>query len=127
MSGYDSNLASKVVPGDIFVAGTNFGCGSSREHAPVSIKALGVKCVIAKSFARIFYRNAINIGLPVLQCSNAVEDIAETNEVEVDFAAGKIINNTKRKEYRFAPFPVSIQKIIEAGGVVNAIKKVTHP
>lgn len=123
MYGYDTNLAAKVVPGDIFIAGTNFGCGSSREHAPVSIKALGVKCIIAKSFARIFYRNAINVGLPVLQCSYAVEDIEANNEVDVDFAAGKIINKTKQKEYNFAPFPASIQRTIEAGGVINSLKK----
>lgn len=123
MSGYDSTLAVKIAPGNIFVAGANFGCGSSREHAPVAIKSLGVKCIIAKSFARIFYRNAINIGLPVLQCPQAVDEITENDELEIDFAAGKIINKTHRKEYGFTPFPASIQKIIEAGGVINALNR----
>ena len=116
MYGFDANLASKVAPGDIFVAGNNFGCGSSREHAPLSIKALGVQCVIAKSFARIFYRNAINLGLPVIQCPQAVENITGKDEVTFLLQQGKIINKTKNEEYDFAQFQSQFKKYLKPAG-----------
>ena len=116
-------LAGQIQKGDIIVAGKNFGCGSSREQAPEIIKALGIQCVIAKSFARIFYRNAINIGLPILECAEASEDIDEGNEVEVDFDTGVITNKTKNKTYQAVAFPEFMQGIINAGGLVEYIKK----
>ena len=119
----DSDFASAVKPGDFVVADDNFGCGSSREQAPSVLKALGVKAVIAKSFARIFYRNAINIGLPILECAEASEDIDEGNEVEVDFDTGVITNKTKNKTYQAVAFPEFMQGIINAGGLVEYIKK----
>ena len=103
------------------VAGDNFGCGSSREHAPIAIKAAGIDCVIANTFARIFYRNAINIGLPIMECPEASEKIEAGDEVEVDFDSGVIRNLTKGQEYKAHPFPESIQKIIKAGGLLNSI------
>lgn len=123
MDGYEVGFSTKIKSGDVFVAGSNYGCGSSREHAPISIKAAGVSCVIAKSFARIFYRNAINIGLPVLESSEAVEQIDAGDKIGVDFAAGKIINYSKQEEYLFVPFPPSILSIINCGGLVNYVKQ----
>ena len=105
MEDIDKEFVNKVKDGDIMVGGANFGCGSSREHAPIAIKASGISCVIAKDFARIFYRNAINIGLPILECAEASEDIDEGNEVEVDFDTGVITNKTKNKTYQAVAFP----------------------
>lgn len=113
---------SKVKEGDIMVAGKNFGCGSSREHAPIAIKGCGVSIVIAKSFARIFYRNALNIGLYILECPAAVDGIDEGDEVSVDVDTGVITNITKNTTYKAQPFPKFIQNIIECGGLINAIK-----
>ena len=105
MEDIDKEFVNKVKDGDIMVGGANFGCGSSREHAPIAIKASGISCVIAKDFARIFYRNAINIGLPILECAEASKDIDEGNEVEVDFDTGVITNKTKNKTYQAVAFP----------------------
>jgi 3-isopropylmalate/(R)-2-methylmalate dehydratase small subunit len=112
------DFIKKVRPGDIIVAGDNFGCGSSREHAPLAIKTAGVSCVIAKTFARIFYRNSINIGLPILQCPEAVDGISAGDEVEVDTASGKITNLSTGKSYQAMPFPEFMQNLISAGGLV---------
>lgn len=112
----------KVKEGDIMVAGKNFGCGSSREHAPIAIKGCGVSIVIAKSFARIFYRNALNIGLYILECPAAVDGIDEGDEVSVDVDTGVITNITQNTTYKAQPFPKFIQNIIECGGLINAIK-----
>ena len=122
MYGLDPGFSSKVAEGDVIVAGHNFGCGSSREHAPISIRALGIRCVIAKSFARIFYRNAINIGLIVLISEEAAEDISSDDEVSVSMAEGVIKNETSGKVYTFSPFPDEIMDIISAGGVINKIR-----
>lgn len=122
MEDIDAQFAGTVEPGDIVVAGANFGCGSSREHAPLALKACGVKCVIAASFARIFYRNAINIGLAILECDEAAKDIRSGDEVKVDFDTGKIENLTTGKTYQAEPFPPFIQNIIEKGGLLNSIK-----
>ena len=113
----------KVKQGDIMVAGKNFGCGSSREHAPIAIKGCGVSIVIAKSFARIFYRNALNIGLYILECPEAVDGIDEGDEVSVDVDTGVITNITKNTTFKAQPFPKFIQNIIECGGLINAIKE----
>ena len=121
MEDIDKDFINKVQQGDIMVAGDNFGCGSSREHAPIAIKAAGIDCVIANTFARIFYRNAINIGLPIMECPEASERIEAGDEVEVDFDSGVIKNLTKGEEYKAHPFPESIQKIIKAGGLLNSI------
>lgn len=123
MEDLDQEFVNQVQPGDIMVAGKNFGCGSSREHAPIAIKASGIQCVIAPTFARIFYRNAFNTGLPILECQEAAEDISTGDEVTVDFATGKIINVTKGVEYQAEPFPPFIQKIIASGGLVNYVKE----
>jgi 3-isopropylmalate/(R)-2-methylmalate dehydratase small subunit len=123
MEDIDTEFVNKVQKGDIMVGGANFGCGSSREHAPIAIKASGISCVIAKDFARIFYRNSINIGLPILECAEASEDIDEGNEVEVDFDTGIITNKTKNKTYQSVAFPEFMQGIINAGGLVESIKK----
>ncbi|MGI6152498.1 MAG: 3-isopropylmalate dehydratase small subunit [Christensenellaceae bacterium] len=123
MEDIDSTFIERVQPGDIIVAEKNFGCGSSREHAPIAIKAAGISCVIAKSFARIFYRNAINIGLPILECEDAANELRQGDEVEVDFDSGLIKNLTRGKEYRAEPFPPFIQDIISAGGLIESIKK----
>lgn len=123
MEDLDKDFVKKVNKGDIMVAGKNFGCGSSREHAPIAIKASGISCVIAETFARIFYRNAINIGLPILECPEAAEDIADGDAVEVDFASGLIRNLTKGKEYKGAAFPEFMQEIIAADGLIEYIKK----
>ncbi|MFI3177459.1 MAG: 3-isopropylmalate dehydratase small subunit [Eubacteriales bacterium] len=121
MEDIDATFVSRVKAGDVIVATKNFGCGSSREHAPIAIKASGISCVIADTFARIFYRNAINIGLPIVECSEAANDIEEGNEVEVDFDTGIITNVTKNKTYQGQPFPEFMQKIIKAEGLVNYI------
>ena len=121
MEDIDKDFINKVQQGDIMVAGDNFGCGSSREHAPIAIKAAGIDCVIANTFARIFYRNTINIGLPIMECPEASEKIEAGDEVEVDFDSGIIKNLTKGEEYKAHPFPESIQKIIKAGGLLNSI------
>lgn len=122
MEDIDTEFVNKVKPGDIMVGGANFGCGSSREHAPIAIKASGVACVIAKDFARIFYRNAINIGLPILECKEASEDISEGDNVSIDFDTGIITNNTKSKTYKAVAFPDFMQDIINAGGLIARIK-----
>ena len=123
MEDIDKEFVNKVKDGDIMVGGANFGCGSSREHAPIAIKASGISCVIAKDFARIFYRNAINIGLPILECAEASKDIDEGNEVEVDFDTGVITNKTKNKTYQAVAFPEFMQKIIKAEGLINYINQ----
>jgi 3-isopropylmalate/(R)-2-methylmalate dehydratase small subunit len=121
MEDIDAEFVQKVQKGDIIVANKNFGCGSSREHAPIAIKAAGVSCVIAETFARIFYRNAINIGLPIIECPEAVLGIKEGDEVEVDFDSGIITNRTTGASYQGQPFPEFMQKIIDCGGLVNYI------
>lgn len=118
------NFSKKVSKGDIIVAGKNFGCGSSREHAPLAIKSTGISCVIAKSFARIFYRNAINIGLPILECDGGIEEIASGDELEINTDEGIITNLTTGKVYTAKPFPEFIKEIINAGGLLNYAKKV---
>ena len=119
----DDQFVNKVKTNDIMVAGFNFGCGSSREHAPIAIKSSGISCVIAKSFARIFYRNASNIGLAMLECEDASEKIELGDEVEVDFDSGVITNITKNETYQGEPFPEFIQNIIRKNGLMNAIKE----
>ena len=114
--------AKNVRPGDIVIGGQNFGCGSSREHAPLAIKGSKAKCIIAPSFARIFFRNAINIGLPILECPDAVADIEEGNEVEVDLKSGKINNITKGRMYQARPLPDFVLRIADAGGIVSFLK-----
>jgi 3-isopropylmalate/(R)-2-methylmalate dehydratase small subunit len=121
MAGLKDGYASTIQQGDVFVAGRNFGCGSSREHAPISIKAAGVKCVIAKSFARIFFRNAINVGLPVLESVEAVKSIREGDMISVDFKKGVIINYTEKESYSFMAFSENLIEIISAGGLVNFV------
>lgn len=123
MEDIDTEFVKNVKQGDVMVAGWNFGCGSSREHAPLVIKTCGVGCVIAKSFARIFYRNAINIGLPILECEAAAEEIAANDEVEVDFDTGIITDITTGKSYRAQPFPSFIQNIIKSGGLLKSLKE----
>lgn len=122
MEDIDKDFVNKVNNGDIMVGGRNFGCGSSREHAPIAIKASGISCVIAQDFARIFFRNSINIGLPILECREASEDIENGNEVHVDFDTGVITNVTKNKTYQAAAFPPFMQEIINAGGLIEKIK-----
>ena len=117
----DPTFASTVEKGDIIVAGQNFGCGSSREHAPLCLKTAGVKCVIAKSFARIFYRSSINIGFPIMECEEAADKIEKGDEVEVDFSTGVITNKTKNETYQSQPFPEFLQKMIDADGLVNYV------
>lgn len=119
----DTEFIKKVNPGDIIVAGDNFGCGSSREHAPVAIKSAKISCVIANSFARIFYRNSINIGLPILECPDAVSGISRGDELEVDLGAGIIKNLTTGKIYQAANFPPFMQALIAAGGLMNYVKQ----
>ncbi len=121
MEDIDKEFVHKVSKGDIIVADKNFGCGSSREHAPIAIKAAGVSCVIAETFARIFYRNAINIGLPIIECPEAAKGIEEGDQVEVDFDSGKIYNRTKNTEFQGQPFPEFMQKIISSGGLIKYI------
>ena len=122
MEDIDKDFVKKVKEGDLIVADRNFGCGSSREHAPIAIKASGVSCVIASTFARIFYRNAINIGLPILECEAAVKGIEAGDEVEVDFDTGIIRNLTKGTTFKAQPFPDFMKRIMAANGLVNYIK-----
>ena len=122
MEDIDADFTKKVKDGDIMVGGWNFGCGSSREHAPLAIKTAGISCVIAKTFARIFYRNAINIGLPILECEAASNGIEAGDEVEVNFDTGVITNVTKGETYQAEPFPEFIQEIIRKGGLMASIK-----
>ena len=122
MEDIDADFSKNVKAGDIMVAEANFGCGSSREHAPIAIKASGISCVIASTFARIFYRNAINIGLAILECDEAAKDIKDGDEVEVDFDSGVISNITTGKTYQAQPFTPFIQNIIKNGGLMNSIK-----
>ena len=122
MEDIDKDFVNKVKPGDIMVAEANFGCGSSREHAPIAIKASGISCVIASTFARIFYRNAINIGLPILECDEAAKEIKEGDEVEVDFNSGVITDVTTGKSYKAQPFPPFIQNIIKKGGLLASLR-----
>jgi 3-isopropylmalate/(R)-2-methylmalate dehydratase small subunit len=122
MEDIDAEFAKTVESGDIMIAGNNFGCGSSREHAPISIKACGVTCVIAKSFARIFYRNAINIGFPIMECPEAVDGISQGDKITVNFKTGVIENETTGKSYQAAPFPEFVNGIIESGGLLNSLK-----
>ncbi|OUQ51169.1 3-isopropylmalate dehydratase small subunit [Lachnoclostridium sp. An118] len=119
MADIDPEFVNKVQPGDLIVANKNFGCGSSREHAPLCLKTAGVSCVIAETFARIFYRNAINIGLPIIECPEAARNIEDGDQVEVDFDSGMIYNRTKGIQFQGQPFPEFMQKIIAAGGLVN--------
>lgn len=123
MEDIDKDFAEKIKAGDIMVGGANFGCGSSREHAPIAIKESGISCVIAKSFARIFFRNSINIGLPILECPEAAENIANGDDVEIDFDSGTITDKTTGKSYQAAAFPEFMQKIINAGGLLAYIRK----
>ena len=123
MEDIDTGFVDQVRPGDILVAGWNFGCGSSREHAPLVIKTCGVGCVIAKSFARIFYRNAINIGLPILECEAAAEEIQAGDRVDIDFDTGVITDRTTGKTYQAEPFPEFIQNIIRRGGLLASLKE----
>lgn len=119
----DPEFAGKVQPGDIIVARKNFGCGSSREHAPLCLKTAGVSCVIADTFARIFYRNAINIGLPIIECPEAAEAIQAGDEVEIDFDTGIITDKTQNRQFKGQAFPPFMQKIIAAGGLINYINE----
>ena len=123
MEDMDTSFVSRVRPGDIMVGGWNFGCGSSREHAPLAIKTCGTGCVIAKSFARIFYRNAINIGLPILECEQAAEEIQPGDRVDVNVDTGIISDETTGKQYQAEPFPEFIQNIIRAGGLLTSLKE----
>ena len=119
----DPTFVERVQPGDIMVAGKNFGCGSSREHAPLCLKTAGVSCVIAESFARIFYRNSINIGFAILECEQAAKEIEEGDEVEIDFDTGTIVDHTKGTQYQAQPFPPFLQKMIEVNGLVNYVNE----
>ena len=123
MEDIDAGFVKNVKPGDIITAGKNFGCGSSREHAPIAIKASGISCVIAETFARIFFRNAINIGLPILECAEASAKIQAGDQLEVDFQTGHIVNKTKGETYQAEPFPPFMQEIIAAGGLIERTRK----
>jgi 3-isopropylmalate/(R)-2-methylmalate dehydratase small subunit len=123
MEDIDASFVSKVQKNDLIVAGANFGCGSSREHAPIAIRACGVSCVIAGSFARIFYRNAINIGLPIMESPEAAADIKPGDQVSVDFDTGLIVNETTGRSFQSAPFPEFVTNIIRAGGLLNSLKE----
>lgn len=123
MEDIDATFVSKVTPGDIMVAGRNFGCGSSREHAPLAIKASGISCVIASTFARIFYRNAINIGLPIMECPEAVDSIAAGDQLSVDLSSGTITDITSGKTFKAEPFPTFMQDLIAAGGLAAYMRK----
>ena len=123
MEDIDRDFVKKVCVGDIMVAGKNFGCGSSREHAPIAIKESGISLVIAKSFARIFYRNSINIGLAILECEDAPDKISEGDKIEADLDAGVIYNRTTGESFKTKPFPEFIQKIITAGGLIESIRR----
>lgn len=123
MEDIDKDFVTRVKSGDIIVANKNFGCGSSREHAPLAIKCAGISCVIAETFARIFYRNAINIGLPIIECPEAAASIQSGDEVEIDFDSGKIVNKTRQQEFQGQAFPEFMQKIIKAEGLMNYINQ----
>ena len=123
MENADPEFAKKVQPGDIIVGGANFGCGSSREHAPIAIKGAGVSCVIARTFARIFFRNCINTGLPILACPEAADEIRAGDEIEIDLAGGRIKDLTQGRDYTTEPFPKEMQDIIAAGGLMNFVKQ----
>ena len=123
MEDIDKDFVNRVKLGDIMVANKNFGCGSSREHAPIAIKASGIACVIAETFARIFYRNAINIGLPIIECPEAAKEIEAGDDVEIDFDSGMIYNHTKNTSYKGQAFPEFMQKIIQAEGLMNYINR----
>ena len=123
MEDYDPDLIKRMDPGDVLVAGVGFGCGSSREHAPKSVKAAGFSCVVAKGFSRIFYRNAINIGLPIVICTEAVDDCQELDELAIDFDKGILMNVTRNKTYEITPFPAFINDIMNCGGLINRIKR----
>lgn len=123
MEDIDKDFSKKTKNGGIIVASSNFGCGSSREHAPIAIKSAGISCVIAKSFARIFFRNAINIGLPILECAEAAEDIKEGDRVSVNLDTGEIINMTSKKSFTAQPFPEFMQNIIKCGGLIEYTKR----
>ena len=123
MEDIDKDFVKKVKDGDIIVGGYNFGCGSSREHAPIAIKAAGISCVIAKTFARIFYRNAINLGLAILECPEASEKISDRDQVSVDFDTGVITNQTKNETYQAEPFPDFIKEIIRSGGLLKSLNQ----
>jgi len=122
MEGLDKDFSKKAEKGVVIVAGENFGCGSSREHAPIALKNAGVKAIIAKSFARIFYRNAINIGLPVLECEDAFEKIEENDEVSIDLSVGEIIDKTKNLTFKFIPLPPFLLDILTRGGLIKKLK-----
>jgi len=126
MEDADPAFPSKVKPGDIIVAGANFGCGSSREHAPIAIKAAGIACVIAKSFARIFYRNAFNMGLPILECHEAFDNLEEGDEVTVSLDRGEIIISKNGRILKAQPVPEFMQSLLNAGGLMNYVKKKAH-
>ncbi len=123
MEDIDKEFVRKVKKGDIMVANKNFGCGSSREHAPLVLKVSGISCVIAETFARIFYRNAINIGLPIIECPEAARDIQDGDEVEVDFDSGRICNRTSKKQYQGQAFPEFMQRIMKAEGLIHYINE----
>jgi 3-isopropylmalate/(R)-2-methylmalate dehydratase small subunit len=123
MEDLDAEFVKKVRKGDIVVAGRNFGCGSSREHAPIALKASGISCIIAETFARIFYRNAINIGLPIIECPEAAADIRDGEEVGIDFDTGLITNKTTGRTYKGVPFPEFMQELIAADGLIGYIKR----
>jgi 3-isopropylmalate/(R)-2-methylmalate dehydratase small subunit len=122
MEDIEAEFATKVKPGDIIVAGANFGCGSSREHAPLSLIASGISCIVARSFARIFFRNAVNIGLPLMECAEAVEGIEESDIVEIDLSAGMIDDLTRHKTFKANPYPEFMMEIINAGGLIEYTK-----
>ena len=123
MEDIDADFQKRVRPGDIIVGGKNFGCGSSREHAPIAIRACGVSCVVAKSFARIFYRNSINLGLPLLECAEAVDATDMGDEVEVDLEAGVVRNVTKGKEFKARPFEPFMMELLQAGGLIEYTRR----
>jgi 3-isopropylmalate dehydratase small subunit len=123
MEDADPEFAARVRPGDVIVASKNFGCGSSREHAPIAIKAAGVSCVIAHSFARIFYRNAFNMGLPILECPEAAAAIETGDELELDLDSGLIVNRTRQQTYQAQPIPPFMQRLVQAGGLIPYVKQ----
>src|SRR5690554_7912170 len=123
MEDLDASFIDRVEDGDVMVAGKNFGCGSSREHAPIAIKASGISCVIAETFARIFYRNSINIGLPIIECPEAAKDIDEADQVRIDVKTGRIENITKGRTYQAEPFPAFMQEIIKADGLIKYVRE----
>lgn len=123
MEGADPDFVNRARAGDIVVAGRNFGCGSSREHAPVSIKAFGVGCVVAETFARIFFRNSVNTGLPIAECPEAAREAQEGDEIEVNFASGTVQNYTRGTTHKFQPFPSEVRRIIDAGGLMAFLKQ----